>query len=122
MKQDTWVSTQAKIWKENGAGDAIEGKLIDRRENGGKYGNESYTLENDDGVFIVFGTTVLEDRMKSIAIDDLIRIVFKGIEKNKRDENIKIFEVFRKRNTSAPENALQEEGVGGVENDGIEPE
>ena len=63
MEQDEWVSTEPQIWKEEEKGDTIEGKLVGKREKGGKYGNASYLIENDEGVRVVFGTTVLENRM-----------------------------------------------------------
>jgi hypothetical protein len=112
MEQDKWVSTEPQVWKEEQEGDAIEGKLVEKRENGGKYGNASYLIENDEGVHVIFGTTVLESRMRAAEIGDMIRIVFKGIEKNKRNEDIKIFEVFKKK-PLANEEPIREECVEG---------
>jgi len=112
MEQDEWVSTEPQIWKEEEKGDTIEGKLVGKREKGGKYGNASYLIENDEGVRVVFGTTVLENRMEAVNIGDIVRIVFKGMAKNKRDEDIKLFEVFRKKHL-ATEGQPQEEFVEG---------
>ena len=113
MEQDEWVSTEPQIWKEEEKGDTIEGKLVGKREKGGKYGNASYLIENDEGVHVVFGTTVLEDRMRAVKTGDMIRIVFKGTEKNKRSENTKIFEVFKKKPLVTEEQILEECVEGG---------
>ena len=73
------------------------GKLLQKRPKGGKYQSESYVVENHKALYIVFGTAVLEDRMKNVSIGDIVRIEYKGTKKNKRDEDTKIFEVFRKK-------------------------
>jgi hypothetical protein len=49
MEEEKWVSTEPQVWKEEKEGDAIEGKLMEKRKNGGKYGNASYLIESDDG-------------------------------------------------------------------------
>ena len=113
MEQDEWVSTEPHIWREDEQGDAIEGRLMEKRENGGKYGNASYLIENDKGVHVVFGTTVLESRMRAVETGDMVRIVFKGVEKNKRSEDTKIFEVFKKKPVALEEQIPEECVEGG---------
>ena len=96
MTQNEWVSVEPEIWKPEQAGDSIEGVLIYKRERGGKFNKESYYLENSGKSFMVFGTTVLENRMKLVDVGDFIKIEYKGLEKNKRNEDTKIFQVFKR--------------------------
>lgn len=99
--ESEWISTDPRIWKPENDGDALTGKLLQKRERGGKYQSESYVIENHEAMYIVFGTAVLEDRMKNVSVGDIVRIVYKGVEKNKRDEDTKIFEVLRKKEDDA---------------------
>ncbi|MBT5832339.1 MAG: hypothetical protein HOH77_19280 [Candidatus Latescibacteria bacterium] len=95
--ENEWISTDPRIWRPEKEGDALMGKLLQKRPKGGKYQSESYVVENHKALYIVFGTAVLEDRMKNVSIGDIVRIEYKGTKKNKRDEDTKIFEVFRKK-------------------------
>jgi hypothetical protein len=38
---------------------------------------------------------VLDDRMKFVKVGDKVKIVFKGMVKNRNGQDVKIFEVFR---------------------------
>ena len=105
-----WKSVEPEVWKYEKEGDSIEGVLIDKREKGGKYNNESYYLENRNKSWVVFGTTVLENRMKLVHVGDVVKIVYKGIQKNKRDEDTKIFAVFKQKQADAVE--ITDEKVG----------
>ena len=84
--------------------------MIDKREKGGKYNNESYYLENRNKNWVVFGTTVLENRMKLVNVGDVVKIVYKGIQKNKRNEDTKMFAVFKQKQADAVE--ITDEKVG----------
>ena len=77
-------------------GDTILGRLTARREKNGRYKSATYTLENAAGVHVVFGTTVLEDRMRTVMPGDLVKIVFKGVKENEKGNATKLFEVFKK--------------------------
>ena len=95
--EEKWISTEPQIWKPEAEGDTLQGTLIQKREKGGRYEKESFIVETEDVSYVVFGTTVLEDRMQSVEIGDLVKIIYKGTEKNKRNEDTKIFEVFKKK-------------------------
>lgn len=82
------------VWKPENAEDSIEGILI-KAEPSGNYANKVYSLECKTGFFIVYGTTVLDDRMSYVKEGDIIRIVFKGLQKNKKGQDTKIFEVLK---------------------------
>ena len=63
----------------------------------GDYDSESYSIETKTGFKLVWGTTVLANRMKLVKVGDYIRITFKGMQKNKRGQDLKIYEVKRKK-------------------------
>lgn len=101
--QEEWTSTDPKPWKPEDEGDSIQGKLLRKREKSGKYDGEAYTIESDDGLYVVFGTTVLEDRMKLVQPGDLVKIVYKGTTKSDKGNDTKLFEVLFKRKSSSDE-------------------
>ena len=107
-KVETWISVQPEVWKPEQEEDSIEGVLVLRSEHSGRYDSEAYYIENKSRTVVVFGTTVLEARMRLMKIGDVVKIVYKGIEKNSRNEDTKIFEVFKRR-VDEKENAVMEE-------------
>lgn len=83
------------VWKPANAGDKIEGVLI-KAEPSSSYENKVYSLETSDGAqMVVFGTTVLDNRMSYVKTGEKIQIVFKGVEKNKKNQDTKVFDVFK---------------------------
>lgn len=86
------------VWKPLKDGDSVEGILISV-QNSTKYeNNKIYHLECTDGKQLaIFGTTVLDDRMTFVKVGDKIKIVFKGTQKNSKQQDTKIFEVFKAR-------------------------
>jgi hypothetical protein len=90
-----WESVEPGIWKPNKVGDFIQGVLISK-ESKGSFDSEAYSIETEtEGFKLVWGSTVLADRMKFINIGDIVRIEFKGVEKNKLGQDVKIFKVSR---------------------------
>lgn len=89
---------EPNVWKPEEKGDEIEGVLI-RVQESSQFGNKVYNLEVDEeGTLIqkvVFGTTVLDDRMAYVKEGAKIKIVFCGVQKNKKGQDTKIFEVWK---------------------------
>lgn len=85
------------IFKPTQAGESIEGKLLSVEESKKfKEGGKIYHLETaDGGNVIVFGTTVLSDRMSFVNIGEQIKIVYMGVKKNTKGQDTKIFEVYK---------------------------
>ena len=79
MNENNWVKVEPEIWKFENKGDSIEGAVVMRRADGGNYNNESYVIENSNESFVVFGTTVLENKMKLVNLGDVVRIVYEGV-------------------------------------------
>ena len=97
--EQEWISTDPKPWKPEAEGDTIQGRLVRKREKGGKFDSEAYTIESEDGLYVVFGTAVLEDRMKLVQPGDLVRITYKGTKESDKGNDTKLFAVDFKRRT-----------------------
>jgi len=94
--EEGWERISPNVWKPEGAGDFIEGVLVDKRKTG-DFDSESYSIETKEGFKLVWGTTILSNRMKLINVGDHIRIIYKGTETNKKGQPLKIYEVLRKK-------------------------
>ena len=78
--------------KEN---DEIEGKLIRIDEEVGENKSMLYTLETENYVRGVWGSTVLDEKMKIFEVGDYVKIVFLGKKKGSKKEGYKDFDVFK---------------------------
>lgn len=88
-----FVNVEPVVWKPQNEGEQIEGVLIGKQEKMPGEMSARYFLENKEGQHLVWGSTVLDDRMATIKVGDIIRITFKGVVKNKRKQDVKIFSV-----------------------------
>ncbi len=90
----TYKLVEPKTWKYENDGDTIEGILI-KAEPSYNYNNKVYTLRTDIGLQIVFGTTVLDDKMGLVTNGAKIKIVYKGTKESEKGKNpMKMFEVY----------------------------
>jgi len=72
----------------------IIGKLLNIQEEGGKYKTKVYTFETEDAVVDVFGSAVLDPKIRPVCqIGNKIKIVFLGMKQGK-DAEYKDFDVF----------------------------
>ena len=86
---------EPNVWKESKVDDQISGKLIAKKVGIGPNASNMYHIETSEGIKSVWGSTVLDDRMDLVKEGDYIRITFKGTQKNKRNQDTKIFKVER---------------------------
>ena len=77
-------------WKPEKDGDLIEGALVQVRHDVGPNKSIVYTIENKNGRFDFFGSTVLDDLMRSVEVGDIIQVKYRGMRKNYH-----VFEVFK---------------------------
>lgn len=91
-----WEKVESNVWRPENKEDSIEGVLI-AKEKSIDYDTQVYTIEVKVKENIVrrtvYGTTVLDDRMKDIPVGKIIKIVYKGEKQVKRGLT-KLFEVF----------------------------
>jgi len=72
----------------------IIGKILNIEEKGGKFESKVYTLETENEIVDVFGSAVLDIKLKPICqIGNIIKIVFLEIKKGKEAE-YKDFDVY----------------------------
>jgi hypothetical protein len=88
-----------RTWKFEKDGDEVSGVLIDFRENTGAENKSTvYSLQQPDGtVTAVWGTDVLDRRLKTITLGHEVRIVYHGKVKNpKTQRSYHNFDVYER--------------------------
>lgn len=101
--QTKWDPVEPQIWKPVNEGDSIEGVLVNKKTDVGVNDSNAYYIENKEGTFMVWGTTVLDDRMSVVEVGNLVKIEFKGTAPTKFGKDAKIFKVFRAKTQSEPQ-------------------
>ena len=83
------------VWKPEKDGDFVEGVLIAVEKDVGENKSFLYTIEQSPSNYInIWGSTILDPRMRLALIGDKIRITFKGLgEKKGGKQAPKIFKV-----------------------------
>jgi len=77
----------------------IAGKILNIKEEGGKYKTKVYTLETEKEILDVFGSAVLDPKLEPIAnVGNIVKIVFLG-KKQGKDSEYKDFDVYLGNNS-----------------------
>lgn len=100
-----WKTVEPNVWKPEKENDSIEGVLV-RVVPKSSDVSARYYLENKEGTHLVWGSAVLDDRMSTISEGTLLRITFKGKQKNNRKQDVKIFKVEMHQETSVTEESV----------------
>lgn len=88
-----WKEINPVDWKPN-KGEFIEGILVDKQENVGDNNSMLYKVETPAGVLNVWGTTILDARLRLINVGERVRITYKGLAEAKGGKQpAKIFKV-----------------------------
>ena len=91
---DKWKTIEPGIWKPEKEGDNIIGALINKEPRNEQASlSAKYYLENEDGTWLVWGSAVLDDRMQYVKVGSKVKITFEGKTKNKKNQNVNLFEV-----------------------------
>ena len=93
---EKWESVEPELWKPEEEGDQVEGVLLNKEEGVGVNESKLYQLETKDGIKNVWGSTVLDNRMKLVNVGDYIKIRFDGFVKNKKGQDTKIFGISKR--------------------------
>lgn len=83
------------IWKPEAEEDSVEGVYISKEENKGANNSNAYHLEKEGKQIMIWGTTIIDDRMQYAKIGEYVKIIYKGIEKNKKGQDLKIYQILR---------------------------
>jgi len=90
----TYKEINPTIWTYDTDGDFIEGFLIHKSDNVGENKSWMYNLETSEGVKSVWGSAVLDSRMKFVNVGEKVKITFKGLGEAKAGRSApKIFKV-----------------------------
>ena len=86
------ITSNADIWdfKNN---EILEGKYIGLKEGVGKNNSILYYVEKDGVEFAFWGSTLLDDVMKKVIVNSMIRIKYLGLAKSKSGSEYNNFEV-----------------------------
>ena len=90
-EKQEFVTIEPGVWKPE-EGDSITGVLVNKVP---KEENMSarYVVENKNGLFTVWGSAVLDDRMQYVTIGQLVRITFEGKGKNAKGQDLNKYKV-----------------------------
>lgn len=95
-KMAEWKTVEPGTWKPAKEGDSVEGVLMNKQPKEGQLSARYLVETNKDGkteVVLVWGSTVLDDRLSVVPVGSLVRITFKGKQKNKRGQDLNIYKV-----------------------------
>jgi len=89
-----WKEVNQGVWKPEQNGDSITGVLLEKHpEDKTNDISARYILEKDDGVFLVWGSAVLDSRMVAVNIGDKVRITFKEKRDIGKNKTLNIYKV-----------------------------
>ena len=76
---DGWININNSAWSPERPGDTIEGELVEKKFNIGRWNHNLYVIRRGDGSCRdVWGCYRLDKKMEEIIAGDIIRIRFKG--------------------------------------------
>jgi len=91
---DNWKTIEPNIWKPKEIGDNIMGVVVSKTPKDESTGlSAKYQIENHEGMFLVWGSAVLDDRLQYVPVGSKVRITFEGRTKNKRNQTVNLFKV-----------------------------
>ena len=91
---DEWKTIEPGVWKPEKEGDNIIGILVNKEPKDENTGMSArYYIENENGTFFIWGSTVLDDRMQYVKTGQKIRVTYEGKTKNKRGQDVNLFRV-----------------------------
>lgn len=98
MTQD-WKENTGNSWKPEKKDEEVVGILVDVETGVGQNGSTMYTVEqsSDHTTVNIWGSTVLDSRMKGIKVGEEVRIVYKGLGDKQPGKNPpKLWQVFHR--------------------------
>jgi len=93
MNEITWKKLSSP-WIPENKDDKIEGRLIKVEEEAGENKSMLYHLETENAIRGVWGSAVLDQKMKFFEVGDYVKIIFLGIKEGGK-KDYKDFEVFK---------------------------
>lgn len=95
---------EPNVWHYEKDGDAVQGHLVEIEKNAVYPEKQVYELRKDDGTSVlIFGTTVLDSKMRGIRVGDYVRVTYKGSKENKGKNATKMFEIEKDEERTLPQ-------------------
>ena len=89
---EEWRTIEPGVWRPEKPGDRIIGVLVNKEPKNDSSGiSAKYYIETDKGMFFIWGSTVLDDRMQYVKLNQRVRITYNGKTKNKRGQDVNLF-------------------------------
>jgi hypothetical protein len=82
-----WKESTGSFWKPENKGDEVIGILRAIEHEVGDNKSTLYTVEQADGSVNVWGSAILDSRMKGIMIGEKVKIVYQGLGEKKAGKN-----------------------------------
>ena len=98
MTQD-WKENTGNTWKPEKKDEEVVGILVDIENEVGQNGSTMYTVEQSSNheTVNIWGSAVLDSRMKGIKIGEEVKIVYKGLGDKQPGKNPpKLWQVFHR--------------------------
>lgn len=94
MSEEDYVKEYT--WSDYKKGDSLTGILVDSLSKMGKYNNNLYKIQNDDGFYAVWGNKKLDEQMNklNVQIGQRIQITFNGLIRTSNGFDMKDFTVI----------------------------
>lgn len=94
MSEEDYVKEYT--WNDYKKGDSLTGILVDSLSKMGKYNNNLYKIQNDDGFYAVWGNKKLDEQMNklNVQIGQRIQITFNGLIRTSNGFDMKDFTVI----------------------------
>ena len=87
-EDEGWINISTAAWSPENPGDTIEGELLEKKYDVGKYNKNLYVIRRNDGSSRdVWGCFRLDKKMDEVKVGDIVRIRYKGMI-TKDDGNI----------------------------------
>ncbi|MFC1895645.1 hypothetical protein ACFL0Q_03140 [Thermodesulfobacteriota bacterium] len=116
---EKWKTIEPGIWKPEQKGEDITGVLVSKAPKDENTGYSArYYLDTTKGMYLVWGSAVIDDRMQYVKIGDKIRITFEGKTKNKRNQDVNLFTIEVEQNSQA-ENESMPLDIDQIDMDGV---
>ena len=88
-----WKDIDPGVWKPEAKGDSITGVLVNEEPKTDVQSARYHTQADDGEMYMVWGSAILDDRMKFVKVGNVVRITYKGKDKNKKGQALNLFKV-----------------------------
>ena len=95
MDDEGFEEIKSEAWKPEQEGDQIRGILIQKQPKEVELGAR-YTIENKEGVHLVWGSAILDDRMERVNIGNELIIRYEGKKKLEGGRSCNLYKVFKR--------------------------